>query len=78
MADGPKKNTSTFYKVGFLLFLGLRVYGRNWKKIEQLVQTRSGSQIRSHAQKFFVKNKSSEPIDFQEDFPLSGDLQEYP
>ena len=65
MADGLKKNISTFYKVSFILFIGLRIYGKNWKKIEQLVQTRSGSQIRSHAQKFFLKNKSSEPIDDQ-------------
>jgi hypothetical protein len=59
MADGPKRNISTSYKVSFNLFIGLRIYGKNWKKIEQLVKTRSGSQIRSHAQKFFLKNKLS-------------------
>ena len=32
---------------------GLRKYGKNWKLIEDYVNTRSGSQIRSHAQKFF-------------------------
>jgi SHAQKYF class myb-like DNA-binding protein len=30
-------------------------YGKDWKKIEQLVGTRNGSQVRSHAQKFFNK-----------------------
>ena len=34
---------------------GLRLHGKNWKKIEQLITTRTGSQIRSHAQKFFMK-----------------------
>lgn len=39
--------------------LGLQLYGKNWKKIEEVVGTRSGSQIRSHAQKFFLKVKKS-------------------
>lgn len=30
-------------------------YGKDWKKVEQYVRTRSGSQVRSHAQKFFNK-----------------------
>jgi len=33
----------------------LRVYGRDWKKVEALVGTRTGSQIRSHAQKYFAR-----------------------
>jgi SHAQKYF class myb-like DNA-binding protein len=34
---------------------GLGKYGKNWKKISQLVKTRSLTQIRTHAQKFFKK-----------------------
>eukprot|EP01017_Pseudomicrothorax_dubius_P039353 TRINITY_DN6013_c0_g1_i6.p1 TRINITY_DN6013_c0_g1~~TRINITY_DN6013_c0_g1_i6.p1 ORF type:complete len:317 (+),score=80.15 TRINITY_DN6013_c0_g1_i6:116-1066(+) len=32
---------------------GLKTYGKNWKKVEDFVGSRSGAQIRSHAQKFF-------------------------
>ncbi len=31
----------------------LKLYGKNWKKIEEYVATRSSTQARSHAQKFF-------------------------
>ncbi len=36
-------------------FIALRIYGKNWKKVEEHVKTRSGPQIRSHAQKYFQK-----------------------
>ncbi len=35
--------------------LGLQVYGRNWSTIQRLVPTRTASQIRTHAQKFFIR-----------------------
>ena len=31
----------------------LKKYGKNWKMVEKCLETRSGAQIRSHAQKFF-------------------------
>ncbi|CAI2365108.1 unnamed protein product [Moneuplotes crassus] len=37
---------------------GLKLYGRNWKKVEKHIGTRTGTQIRSHAQKFFHKVKN--------------------
>jgi SHAQKYF class myb-like DNA-binding protein len=33
----------------------IRAHGKNWKKVEEAVGTRSGAQIRSHAQKHFLK-----------------------
>lgn len=38
------------------LFLeGLERYGKNWKAIERVVGTRTATQARSHAQKYFLK-----------------------
>ena len=33
----------------------LEKYGRNWVKVQQIVKTRTLSQVRSHAQKTFLK-----------------------
>ena len=34
-------------------------YGNDWKQVQKLVKTRSSTQARSHAQKFFIKLKQS-------------------
>lgn len=34
---------------------GLELYGKGWKKIASLVKTRTVVQIRTHAQKYFLK-----------------------
>ncbi len=50
---------------------GLDKYGVNWKKIYPLIKTRTCDQIRSHAQKFFLKLKQVKDeqlgIDFTSD-----------
>ena len=38
-----------------LFIEGLAKHGKDWKKIEDLLKTRDGAQIRSHAQKFFLR-----------------------
>ena len=45
------------FKEHILFLEGLDKYGANWKKIYQLIKTRSICQIRSHSQKFFLKLK---------------------
>jgi hypothetical protein len=41
----------------------LQLYGKDWKKIEALVATRNGAQIRSHAQKYFIKVRKEDEGD---------------
>eukprot|EP00826_Nyctotherus_ovalis_P043709 TRINITY_DN463_c0_g1_i2.p1 TRINITY_DN463_c0_g1~~TRINITY_DN463_c0_g1_i2.p1 ORF type:complete len:219 (+),score=47.68 TRINITY_DN463_c0_g1_i2:169-825(+) len=35
----------------------LRKFGKHWKKVEAYVGTRSGTQVRSHAQKYFLRQR---------------------
>jgi len=45
-------------KIEHIRFIeGILKYGTEWKKVEEHIQTRSGVQARSHAQKFFSKVK---------------------
>ena len=38
---------------------GLKLYGKDWKNIQTLVETRTAAQVRSHAQKYFAKIQTS-------------------
>ena len=42
-------------------------YGNDWKQVQKYVKTRSSTQARSHAQKFFVKIKKAKVLDFNLD-----------
>jgi SHAQKYF class myb-like DNA-binding protein len=42
-------------------------YGNEWKSVQKHVGTRSSTQARSHAQKFFVKIKKTNLLDFNMD-----------
>jgi SHAQKYF class myb-like DNA-binding protein len=44
-------NSNLFYH----LSLALRLHGKDWKKVEDFIGTRTGAQIRSHAQKYFLR-----------------------
>ena len=39
----------------------LKLFGKQWKKVEDHIKTRSGAQIRSHAQKYFLKIQKEYP-----------------
>ena len=59
------------FKEHMLFLEGLDKYGSNWKKICPLIKTRTPNQVRSHAQKFFLKLKQVKDeqlgIDFTSD-----------
>jgi hypothetical protein len=55
--------------------LALKAYGKNWKKIETFVGTRSSTQIRSHAQKFFNKLAKLFPNINPLDYLQNADIQ---
>ena len=44
----------------------LEKFGKNWKKVEAFVASRSGTQVRSHAQKYFLKAESNKFRDLSE------------
>lgn len=43
-------------------------FGNEWKAVQKHVGTRSSTQARSHAQKFFVKMKKANTLDLNLDF----------
>ena len=58
MEQGVQFNMGRWTEEEHKKFLkGIIEYGNNWKMVEQLIKTRSSSQARSHAQKYFVKVK---------------------
>ena len=46
----------------------MKKYGKNWEKLEDAIPTRTGTQIRSHAQKFFGRIKkefnTTDPMEY--------------
>lgn len=53
--DGLRMNMRGSWLVNPFIYVAIATYGKDWKKVEEIVGTRSGSQVRSHAQKFFNK-----------------------
>lgn len=57
------------------MFLALKKYGKDWGKVQQYVGSRSSTQARSHAQKFFQKfEKGKDLIITNIDLLLHGDV----
>ena len=55
-ARRPELSTGRWTKEEHEEFLRcLNIYGREWKKVSELITTRTAAQIRSHAQKYFKK-----------------------
>ena len=54
-ADGTMRNIINFWLVSISDIVGVMKFGRDWKRMEKLIPSRKGCQIRSHAQKYFMK-----------------------
>ncbi len=55
-----------------LFVKGLELYGKGWKKIASLIKTRTVVQIRTHAQKYFLKLSKA-----RQNGELAGGLGQY-
>lgn len=55
---------------------GLKVFGREWKKVAERIPTRTSAQIRSHAQKYFSKLAREEAIMANESASAMASLSE--
>lgn len=61
--NNHEENTGRWTSREQSLFIeGLQKFGRSWKKISKLIQSRTPDQVRSHAQKYEIKlkNKNSD------------------
>lgn len=57
------------------LFLeGFRLHGKGWKKIAALIKSRSVIQVRTHAQKYFLKMSKAKQNGVLCDIPMDGSL----
>ncbi|OMJ84562.1 hypothetical protein SteCoe_14302 [Stentor coeruleus] len=53
--ENPKKRGHWSKEEHTRFVQGIQMYGKDWKKVVECVGTRSSNQIRSHAQKYFLK-----------------------
>jgi SHAQKYF class myb-like DNA-binding protein len=56
----------------FRFIEALILYGKEWRQVQEHVRTRSSTQARSHAQKFFVKlqRRNEELTDYLKNYDL--------
>jgi SHAQKYF class myb-like DNA-binding protein len=74
-SDAESKKTGRWSMDEHFRFIeALQLYGKEWKRVQQHVGSRSSTQARSHAQKFFVKlEKRGQRL---EDFLSTLDLEQ--
>ena len=71
--DKKNKNDGRWSNEEHNKFLkGLELYGINWKKFRNIIESRTLSQVRSHAQKFYLKMKLCKNENLGIDFTLNS------
>ncbi|CAN8073492.1 unnamed protein product [Agarophyton chilense] len=64
----------------YLFLLGLQKYGRgNWKKIAEMIPSRTATQVQSHAQKYFkrLEQKDKRKRSIHDSHLESGDMEDF-
>lgn len=70
-----KYNSGRWTQEEHLKFIdGILEYGNEWKKVQSLIKTRSSTQARSHAQKFFLRIKKNLNINDNTNFANDTNL----
>lgn len=59
----PISNIFSEHILIYMFLKALRLHGKDWKKVENHIKSRSGAQIRSHAQKFFQNVLKTKKLD---------------
>ena len=68
-----KKDPGRWTAEEHMLFLkGLHLHGKSWKKISEIVQTRTVVQIRTHAQKYLIKLEKAKKAGHQGVLMMDG------
>ena len=63
MDAGRNRSTKSSFKVSDLLVdnIAINLFNKDWRKVEAYIGSRSGAQIRSHAQKYFGRIEKELP-----------------
>ncbi|CAI2362416.1 unnamed protein product [Moneuplotes crassus] len=71
--DKDKKMTGRWSKEEHQIFVEcVKMYGKDWTKLDTCVPTRAGSQVRSHAQNYFDKIKEEFNVRDPANFVMNG------
>ena len=58
-SEESDSNTGRWNKAEHQAFLeGIKLYGKNWKIVAQHIGSRNSTQVRSHAQKYFLREST--------------------
>ena len=78
MADGETR-TGRWTKDEHKKFIeAICKFGNEWKKVQQYIKTRSSTQARSHAQKFFLRLKKKFNLSNKDSLGSIAELNKYP
>ncbi|OMJ92253.1 hypothetical protein SteCoe_5023 [Stentor coeruleus] len=61
--DDNEEKIGRWNKIEHAAFIeGIKLFGKNWKLVSQHIGTRSSTQVRSHAQKYFLRESTRQAV----------------